>query len=136
MDDKSKKMNFEQRTRLMYAKGGRYFEDVPVRDATLDGIGLDFIKSYAEEIGRIATLLFGKNPQRFSNGPGFVLSAIKAQKSCGCCASEISVADASASMVKTKSRLLMLSRRFSFFRSFSYLYCPLLIPLHARVICR
>ncbi|MCD7745247.1 MAG: hypothetical protein LUI13_08225 [Lachnospiraceae bacterium] len=30
--DKSKKMNFEQRTRLMYAKGGRFFEDTPVRN--------------------------------------------------------------------------------------------------------
>lgn len=89
--DKSKKMNFEQRTRLMYAKGGRYFEDIPVRDATLDDIDLDFVKTYTEKIGYqkgpleylrsnkdfivtrngqeeisgAAILLFGKNPQRF-----------------------------------------------------------------------
>ncbi|MDO4324398.1 MAG: putative DNA binding domain-containing protein, partial [Lachnospiraceae bacterium] len=89
--DKSKKMNFEQRTRLMYAKGGRYFEDIPVRDATLDDIDLDFVKTYTEKIGYqkgpleylrsnkdfivtrngqeeisgAAILLFGTNPQRF-----------------------------------------------------------------------
>lgn len=89
--DKSKKMSFEQRTRLMYAKGGRYFEDAPVRDATLDDIDLDFVESYIkkigygrsaleylrgnkdfittrngqEEISGAAILLFGKNPQRF-----------------------------------------------------------------------
>ena len=89
--DKSKKMNFEQRTRLMYAKGGRYFEDIPVRDATVDDIDLDFVREYTakigygkgpleylrsnkdfivtrngqEEISGAAILLFGKNPQRF-----------------------------------------------------------------------
>lgn len=89
--DKSKKMSFEQRTRLMYAKGGRYFEDAPVRDATLDDIDLDFVEDYItkigygksaleylrnnkdfitarnglEEISNAAILLFGKNPQRF-----------------------------------------------------------------------
>lgn len=89
--DKSKKMSFEQRTRLMYAKGGLYFEDAPVRNATLDDIDLDFVESYIEKIGYgrsaleylrsnkdfittrngqeeisgAAILLFGKNPQRF-----------------------------------------------------------------------
>lgn len=89
--DKSQKMSFEQRTRLMYAKGGRYFEDAPVRDATLDDIDLDFVEDYIakigygrsaleylrnnkdfitvrnglEEISGAAILLFGKNPQRF-----------------------------------------------------------------------
>ncbi len=89
--DKSKKMNFEQRTRLMYAKGARFFEDAPVRDATIDDIDLDFVQSYIKKIGYgrgpleylrgnkdfivsrdgrdeisgAAILLFGKNPQRF-----------------------------------------------------------------------
>ncbi|MCD7752210.1 MAG: putative DNA binding domain-containing protein [Lachnospiraceae bacterium] len=89
--DKSKKMNFEQRTRLMYAKGARFFEDTPVRDATVDDIDLNFVQSYIEKIGYgrspleylrgnkdfivsrdgkeeisgAAILLFGKNPQRF-----------------------------------------------------------------------
>ena len=34
--DKSKKLNFEERLQLMYAKGTRYFEDTPVPDAGLD----------------------------------------------------------------------------------------------------
>ena len=49
--DKSKKMNFEQRTRLMYAKGSSYFEDIPVRYAEVDDIDLDFVKIYTEKIG-------------------------------------------------------------------------------------
>lgn len=44
--DKSKKLNFEERVQLMYAKGTRYFEDTPVPDATMDDIDLDFVKSY------------------------------------------------------------------------------------------
>jgi len=89
--DKSKKMNFEQRTRLMYAKGARFFEDSPVKGATIDDIDLDFVQRYIEKIGygrtpveylrgnkdfiinrdgqkeisAAAILLFGKNPQRF-----------------------------------------------------------------------
>lgn len=84
-------MNFEQRTRLMYAKGGRYFEDVVVRGTSIDDIDLNFVKEYTERIGYgngpleflrgnkdfivtrngleefsvAAVLLFGKNPQRF-----------------------------------------------------------------------
>lgn len=104
--DKSKKMNFEQRTRLMYAKGNRYFENVPVRDAVIDDIDLDFVKEYTtkigygkgpleylcsnkdfivtrngqEEISSAAVLLFGKNPQRFFSGRGCVSSAMMVQK--------------------------------------------------------
>lgn len=89
--DKSKKMNFEQRMRLLYAKGGRYFENVPVCDAALDNIDWKFAKEYTarigynkgpaeylynnkdfivtrngrEEISSAAILLFGINPQRF-----------------------------------------------------------------------
>lgn len=84
-------MNFEQRTRLMYAKGGRFFEDTPVRNATIDDIDLEFVQEYIEKIGygrspleylrgnkdfvvqnvdkeeisAAAILLFGKKPQRF-----------------------------------------------------------------------
>lgn len=60
--DKSKKMNFEQRTRLMYAKGARFFEDAPVRDATVDDIDLDFMQSYIEKIG------YGKSPMEYLLG--------------------------------------------------------------------
>ena len=34
--DKSKKLNFEERLQLMYAKGTRYFEDTPVPDAAME----------------------------------------------------------------------------------------------------
>lgn len=89
--DKSKKLNFEERVQLMYAKGTRYFEDTPVLDATMDDIDLDFVKAYnvrigykkspvkylrenknfisvkngKDEISCAAMLLFGKNTMRF-----------------------------------------------------------------------
>ena len=89
--DKSKKLNFDERVQLMYAKGTRYFEDTPVPDATMDDIDLDFVKSYImkigyrksaiaylkenkefvskkngkEEISAAAMLLFGKNTKHF-----------------------------------------------------------------------
>lgn len=89
--DKSKKLEFNDRMALMYAKGVRYYEDEPVADATIDDLDLDFVRSYCKRIGYIkspeeyvreskkfvtvkggedqvsvaATLLFGKNPQLF-----------------------------------------------------------------------
>lgn len=91
MGDKSKKLNFEERLQLMYAKGTRYFEDAPVPDAAMDDIDLDFVKEYTtklgyrkspeeylrenkefikkrgekEELSTAAILLFGKNPKNF-----------------------------------------------------------------------
>ena len=90
--DKSKKLNFEQRLQLVYAKGVKYFEDEPVAGATLRDIDLEYVGKYIEKIGytkgnaeyylrhnndfvtavdgenKISTaaiLLFGNNPQRF-----------------------------------------------------------------------
>ena len=89
--DKSKKLSFEDRLTLMYAKGLRYFEDEPVYGATMDDIDLDFVRDYVKRIGYAksveeylrenkkfltvkdgkeqvsvaAILLFGKNPQQF-----------------------------------------------------------------------
>ena len=89
--DKSKKLEFNDRLTLMYAKGLRYYEDEPVADATIDDIDLDFVMSYCRRIGytkppiqyikenkkfittrngkeqvsTAAILLFGKNPQLF-----------------------------------------------------------------------
>ena len=42
--DKSKKLNFDERLQLMYAKGTRYFEDAPVPDAAMEDIDLDFVQ--------------------------------------------------------------------------------------------
>jgi ATP-dependent DNA helicase RecG len=90
--DKSKKLNFEQRLQLVYAKGVKYFEDQPVTGATIDDLDLAFVAEYCKKIGYdkgdaefylrhnhdfitmrgddevvsgAAVLLFGKNPQRF-----------------------------------------------------------------------
>ena len=91
MGDKSKRMNFEERLRLMYSKGSRFFEDEPVADSTLDDIDFDFVGTYCKKIGYkkspmdyivqnksflvkkggreemsvAAILLFGKDPQQF-----------------------------------------------------------------------
>lgn len=89
--DKSKKLNFEMRMQLFYAKGGRYYEDEPVYGATIDDIDLDFVTQYCyrigyakdaatylrsnkgyittvngvEKVSGAAILLFGKDPQKF-----------------------------------------------------------------------
>ena len=89
--DKNKKLDFNDRLTLMYAKGVRYYEDEPVADATIDDLDLDFVREYCKRIGYTkspeeyvrenkkfvtvkdgkeqvsvaAILLFGKNPQLF-----------------------------------------------------------------------
>ena len=89
--DRSKKLSFDDRMTLMYAKGLRFFEDEPVYGATLDDIDLEFVRSYISRIGYkksaeeylrenknfvtvnddkdqisvAAILLFGKYPQKF-----------------------------------------------------------------------
>lgn len=91
MGDKSKRMSFEDRLRLMYSKGSRYYEDEPVADSTIDDIDFAFVAEYCKKIGYnksaeeyirqnnsyvvtksgreemsgAAILLFGKDPQRF-----------------------------------------------------------------------
>jgi ATP-dependent DNA helicase RecG len=93
--DKSKKLNFEQRTHLMYAKGERLFEDAPVQNAKMDDLDMALVEDYLKKIDYqkgaeafirendfltqiedfrggtkeyltgAAVLLFGKNPQKF-----------------------------------------------------------------------
>ena len=89
--DKSKKLDFNDRMTLMYAKGVRYYEDEPVADASIQDLDMDFVGSYCKRIGYkktpeeyvrenknfvtvkdgkdqvsvAAILLFGKNPQLF-----------------------------------------------------------------------
>lgn len=48
--DKSRKLNFDQRLQLVYAKGVKYFEDQPVAGATIDDIDLDFVTAYLSKI--------------------------------------------------------------------------------------
>ena len=47
---------------------------------------------------------------------------------------EISVVVASASILRTNSSVVMLSRRFSFFKPLRFLYCRVFMPDHAFVI--
>lgn len=89
--DKSKKLDFNDRMTLMYAKGVRYYEDEPVADATINDLDLGFVRAYCRRIGYskspeeyvrenkkyvtlkddkeqvsvAAILLFGKDPQLF-----------------------------------------------------------------------
>lgn len=91
MGDKSKKLNFDERLQLMYAKGARYYEDEPVYRSSVDDIDWDFVAEYCnkigytkspheyieqnndfvikhngrEELSGAAVLLFSNNPQRF-----------------------------------------------------------------------
>lgn len=90
--DKTKKLNFEQRLQLVYARGVKFFENQPVAGATMEDLDLGFVSEYCRRIGfdkgdaeyylrhnhdfvtvrgdeemisGAAILLFGKNPQRF-----------------------------------------------------------------------
>ena len=47
---------------------------------------------------------------------------------------DISVVVASASILSTSSKVVMLSRKFSFVSPFRFLYCLVVIPDHAREI--
>lgn len=90
MGDKSQRLNFDDRLRLMYSKGTRYFENELVADSSLDDIDMEFVSSYCKKIGYTkspeeyiksnnsyvvkngrkemsgaAILLFGKDPQQY-----------------------------------------------------------------------
>lgn len=91
MGDKSQKLSFDDRLRLMYSKGSRYYEDEPVADSSIEDIDMDFVAIYCKKIGYTkspeeyirqnksfiaiksgrqemsgaAILLFGKNPQQY-----------------------------------------------------------------------
>ncbi len=47
--DKSKKLTFDERLQLMYAKGARYYEDEPVADSSLDDLDMDFVAGYCKK---------------------------------------------------------------------------------------
>jgi ATP-dependent DNA helicase RecG len=49
--DKNKRLNFEQRLQLVYAKGMKYFEDQPVVEATIQDLDLEFVENYINKIG-------------------------------------------------------------------------------------
>ena len=59
MGDKSQKLSFDDRLRLMYSKGSRYYEDEPVADSSSDDIDMDFVASYCRKIG------YAKSPEEY-----------------------------------------------------------------------
>ena len=105
MGDKSQKLSFDDRLRLMYSKGTRYYEDEPVADSSIDDIDMDSVAAYCQRIGYTksapeyiaqnksytvikggrsemsgaAILLFGKDPKDSSNVPEFVSSGMRGQ---------------------------------------------------------
>lgn len=65
--DKSRKLSFEERLRLMYDKGERYYEDSPTYNASLEDIDMDVVKAYMERIG------YGKTAMEYlTENKGFV----------------------------------------------------------------
>ena len=88
--DKSKKLNFQERLALMYAKGETFYEDEPVAYSSIEDIDMDAVSDYCRKIGysksadtyikenngfairkagreemsTAAILLFGKDPQK------------------------------------------------------------------------
>ncbi len=57
--DKSKKLDFNDRMTLLYAKGVRYYEDEPVADASIEDLDLDFVREYCQVIG------YTKSPEEY-----------------------------------------------------------------------
>jgi len=57
--DKTKKLDFNDRLTLMYAKGLRYYEDEPVADATIEDLDMEFVRAYCQRIG------YAKSPEEY-----------------------------------------------------------------------
>lgn len=65
--DKSRKLSFDERLRLMYDKGERYYEDTAAFDASLDDIDMEAVRAYTNRIG------YGKQPMDYlRENKGFV----------------------------------------------------------------
>jgi len=64
--DKSKKLNFEQRMQLVYAKGEHFYEDAPVLNAKPDDIDMQLVETYCNLIG------YGKSAQKYLRENGYI----------------------------------------------------------------
>jgi len=64
--DKSKKLTFEQRMQLVYAKGGHYYEDAPVNESCLQDIDNKLVEDYCNELG------YAKGADRFLHENGYI----------------------------------------------------------------
>lgn len=65
--DKSKKLNFEQRMQLLYAKGEHYYEDAPVLNTGISDINVEIVEDYLRQSG------YSKGAGRFLRENGFLL---------------------------------------------------------------
>ena len=63
--DKSKKLNFEQRMQLVYAKGEHYYEDAPVNNARWEDLDMDLVEDYVKVIG------YGKGTETYLRENGY-----------------------------------------------------------------
>ena len=57
--DKSKKLTFDERLQLMYAKGTRYYENEPVYGSCVEDIEMSAVTEYCKKIG------YGKTPEEY-----------------------------------------------------------------------
>lgn len=64
--DKSKKLTFEQRLQLVYAKGAHYYEDAPVNESRMTDVDWPVVEDYCRESG------YTKGADRFLHENGFV----------------------------------------------------------------
>jgi ATP-dependent DNA helicase RecG len=65
--DKSKKLNFEQRMQLVYAKGEHYYEDAPVNNASWDDLDMTLVDEYVTLIG------YSKGAKTYIRENGFII---------------------------------------------------------------
>ena len=101
--DKSKKLNFEERLQLMYAKGTRYFEDTPVPDAGLDDLDLGFVREFTSRIG------YRKSPEEYLRENKEFLSERSGKSVCSSSTSTIRLAEAADIAIMTKAMLSIIS---------------------------
>ena len=64
--DKSKKLNFEQRMQLVYAKGEHFYEDAPVLNAKPEDIDMSLVGSYCDVIG------YSKGAEKYLRENGYI----------------------------------------------------------------
>ena len=65
--DKSKKLNFEQRMQLVYAKGEHYYEDAPVNNASWNDLDMALVEEYVNLIG------YSKGAEAYIRENGFLI---------------------------------------------------------------
>ena len=67
--DRSRKLSFEERMQLTFAKGVQYFEDQPVVRAEVDDLDLEYVAEYCNLIGyRNSPMTYLRSNKNFSHG--------------------------------------------------------------------